>query len=206
MPVKLKDIVSNGILETLDRAYLVSTVLVTMKFVKNAVLEFYSNLSKTMFDMTSPDVFKVFFRGQYSFGTMVFRFLEELAENKKWFGKIIGYPDLLFGIISSQLDVVTSHDVFDETPDYIIFNLNLDVVTSHGKQKKMARGQKLEFVLVGNNLAALTSCVLLKLKNGYNTLLKTTKTLSARRAEIEGLFNDSTTKMFKVSGHDVFGL
>lgn len=61
MHVRIND--NNGILEIIDRAHLRSFVLPSRKFVKNVTLEFYSNLNKAMFDMTSPDQLKGYIRG-----------------------------------------------------------------------------------------------------------------------------------------------
>lgn len=63
--VRVQDIDSNDIFEIIDRAGLKPTVLPIRKYKKNVILEFHSNLSITIFDVSSPDQFKAYIRGQY---------------------------------------------------------------------------------------------------------------------------------------------
>lgn len=109
------------------------------------------------------------------------------------------------------MDVMTAFDVFEPTSGHVIFNSKLfdpsrhvkDISGStHGKQKKLPGAQKLESVLVNNNLPAMTSRVLLELRKEHKTMGQIIKLLAARQLELEALFND--LQMFHVSGYDDF--
>lgn len=63
--ILVEDIYHNGLLDIIDAARLKKFVLLATKFVKNVVLEFYTNFSNSMFDTSSPQLYRTFFESQY---------------------------------------------------------------------------------------------------------------------------------------------